>query len=277
MSTSGGSASPLGPLSVGNVVSAGVRIYRSHLQRYFMLALLAYVWLFVPIYGWAKYSAINGQLSRLAFQELINQPESNEESRSFTNPRMWSFLAAGLLMGLIFFGVAIALAIVIGIVAAVGAGLAVGAPALGLLGGLLIFAVSVAAIVFVIWLYARLLIVEVPLAIEPSLDAASTIGRSWNLTKGSVGRIMGVVFVAFLITLLVNVPVQVASFALDAASQASPESPVVALLSLALFVVSVLSGALLLPFWQVIKAVIYYDLRSRREGLGLELRSDRKR
>jgi hypothetical protein len=27
-----------------------------------------------------------------------------------------------------------------------------------------------------------------------------------------------------------------------------------------------------MPFWQSIKAVIYYDLRSRREGLGLQLR-----
>ena len=32
------------------------------------------------------------------------------------------------------------------------------------------------------------------------------------------------------------------------------------------------SGAVVLPFWQAIKAVIYYDLRSRREGLGLKLR-----
>jgi hypothetical protein len=27
-----------------------------------------------------------------------------------------------------------------------------------------------------------------------------------------------------------------------------------------------------MPFWQTIKAVIYYDLRTRREGMGLELR-----
>jgi Ca2+/Na+ antiporter len=31
-------------------------------------------------------------------------------------------------------------------------------------------------------------------------------------------------------------------------------------------------GSLIIPFWQSIKAVIYYDLRSRREGMGLELR-----
>jgi len=31
-------------------------------------------------------------------------------------------------------------------------------------------------------------------------------------------------------------------------------------------------GALVLPFWQAIKAIIYYDLRSRKEGLGLQMR-----
>jgi hypothetical protein len=32
------------------------------------------------------------------------------------------------------------------------------------------------------------------------------------------------------------------------------------------------SNAAILPFLQTVKAVIYYDLRSRREGLGLQLR-----
>ena len=35
--------------------------------------------------------------------------------------------------------------------------------------------------------------------------------------------------------------------------------------------VGLAGGALLLPFWQAIKAVIYYDLRVRREGFGIEL------
>ncbi|MEL7420561.1 MAG: DUF975 domain-containing protein, partial [Cyanobacteria bacterium J06555_3] len=30
--------------------------------------------------------------------------------------------------------------------------------------------------------------------------------------------------------------------------------------------------ALLIPFWQSIRAVIYHDLRVRREGIGLNLR-----
>lgn len=269
MSTTGSSS--LGPLSVGNVVNAGVRIYRSHLQQYFMLALLASVWLFVPIYGWAKYFAISGQISRLAFQELINQPESNEQSRRHTNPLMWRFLVAALLVGLrligIYFLISIAVGVLVGISAALG---------LGILGGLLAGVAFIVGIVFFIRYYSSLIISEVPLAVEPNLTASDSIRRSSSLTEGSIGRIQWVIVVAFLITLLLQVPLQAVSFALQAAQVASPESALIGFLSLVLLVVSVFCGALLLPFWQVIKAVIYYDLRSRREGLGLELR-DRKR
>jgi hypothetical protein len=44
------------------------------------------------------------------------------------------------------------------------------------------------------------------------------------------------------------------------------------LMFLLILALSFLSGAVIVPFWQTIKAVIYYDLRSRREGLGLKLR-----
>ena len=38
------------------------------------------------------------------------------------------------------------------------------------------------------------------------------------------------------------------------------------LLILVGFVLSLLSELLVMTFWQVIKAIVYYDLRNRREG-----------
>jgi hypothetical protein len=38
------------------------------------------------------------------------------------------------------------------------------------------------------------------------------------------------------------------------------------------FAISFSSGAVIVPLLQTIKAVVYYDLRSRQEGLGLKLR-----
>jgi hypothetical protein len=47
-------------LSVGNVVSAGLRIYRDHFKPYYLEALRSYLWVLVPVYGWAKCLAIQG-------------------------------------------------------------------------------------------------------------------------------------------------------------------------------------------------------------------------
>jgi hypothetical protein len=44
------------------------------------------------------------------------------------------------------------------------------------------------------------------------------------------------------------------------------------IVSLLLLGIIIASNAAILPFFQTVKAVIYYDLRSRREGLGLQLR-----
>jgi hypothetical protein len=41
---------------------------------------------------------------------------------------------------------------------------------------------------------------------------------------------------------------------------------------LAAILIFVFLNILAIPFWQSLKAVIYYDLRSHKEGIGLELR-----
>ena len=97
------SSGQTGPLSVGNVVSASLRIYRDHFKSYFGLALVTYLWLLIPIYGWAKYSAISALISRLAFGEVSEKPETVSDAYREVNPGMWSFLWAGILTSLIFF------------------------------------------------------------------------------------------------------------------------------------------------------------------------------
>lgn len=271
------SSNPAGPLSVGNVVSAGVRIYRSHLQQYFTQALIAYLWILVPIYGWAKYSAIAGMISRLAFGELTNQPETLTEARKYTHPRMWRFLGAGILLFFIFIGLYLGAVIAFAILIFAGFAISQAIPGGGfILTPLLAIVALIFFIILLIRVFSRLMIVEVPLAIEPNMSASGSISRSWELTKGSVGRIQWIAVVAFLITLLVNVPVQVISFLLQPATEAATtrgDSGAALLLVLINLVLSFGVGALIMPFWQVIKAVIYYDLRARREGLGLGLRS----
>jgi Membrane domain of glycerophosphoryl diester phosphodiesterase len=266
------SAIQTGPLSVGNVVSASLRIYRDHFKLYFALAFTAYLWLLVPIYGWAKYSAISALISRLAFGEVRENPETINDANREVNPRMWSFLWAGILASLILGGVYLG-GVIAMIILGVAAGAIFGQNTTIIVG--LGVVVVIAFLILYIRILSRLLIVELPLAIESDLDASSAIGRSWELTKGSVGRIQWIVFVAFLISL----PLYIVSNVLTAmlpvvltpllGEGSTLYSLVYAILVIAL---SFGFGAILAPFWQVIKAIIYYDLRSRKEGLGLEIR-----
>ncbi|HHP7232444.1 MAG TPA: DUF975 domain-containing protein [Xenococcaceae cyanobacterium] len=274
-------------LTVGNVVSAGLRIYRDRFAEYFRIALIGYFWVLVPIYGWAKFAAMNGLLARLAFREVIEKPETAKEARRYTKPRMWQFLGAGILAGLIIFsGVLVSYlvlaAVAIGVIAII-------SPAQGnfddsnlLVFGILgILAILIGIFLFFIvttWLVSRYLVVELPIAVEDGVGAGAAIGRSWNLTKGSVIRLQLIVFVAFLISLPISIVIQVASFVLQmiAASLAAAGNDTISSLFAPLFILliyalALASSALILPFWQAIKAVIYYDLRVRKEGLGMEL------
>jgi membrane-anchored glycerophosphoryl diester phosphodiesterase (GDPDase) len=148
-------------------------------------------------------------------------------------------------------------------------------PAATVLVGLITFILGVAAFVAVLWLLTRFYLVEVPLAIEDNVDATSTIGRSWELTQGYVWRILLIGFVAFLIAIPIQILVQILITIIQLIftplmQQGSSFAAV--LFFLLVLGLSFASGAVIAPFWQTIKAVIYYDLRSRREGLGLKLR-----
>lgn len=263
---------PIGPLSVGNVVSAGVRIYRSHLKQYLAVSLVSFLWLLVPVYGWAKFSAVHGTISRHAFQELINQPESINDSRRYANRRMWSFMGVGFMTYVILVGLYIAFAIAFGIVLvlasipiAINPAFVIFTTLVGIVG----FVIGIAAIIRV---YSRIFVAEVPLVMESDVDEAGSISRSWSLTKGAVGRIQWIVVVAFLVTLLLQLPSQIIAFLTRLSASTNPDSATLQLLAVLNLTLSLFSSALILPYWQVIKAVIYYDLRTRREGLGLQLR-----
>lgn len=255
------------PLSVGNVVSAGLRIYRDNFKVYYIEALKSYLWLIIPIYGWAKFAAIQGLLSRLAFFEVMETPESLTDARRQVLPKLWRFLGLGILLGLIFFGfffISFLVIILLGMGAEANAESNVG---VAFLFGALIF-VSILVIIFAsIWLLSRLSFADLAIAIDNVQEATKAISRSWKLSQGFVVKIQTIFFVAFLITIPLSMISNIGSMI---GSIIFGESMLLA--SLINFILSILIGALAIPFWQSIKAVIYYDLLTRKEGLGLSLR-----
>lgn len=277
MSQNFSSAGSTRPLNIGNVVTAGLRLYRSHFKQYLGLAGKACLWSLVPVYGWAKLHTINAVISRLAFAELVNQPETVKAAQEQVRPHLWSFLGAQILVGVLLLVVQFGLSLVqslilnlLGFVAGQSSSLYV----------VLTLIVNLASIAAYIWVYSRLLIPELPLAMESNMDASKAVSRSWDLTQSYVLKLQGVVLVTSLLTLpllsLAMIPLMVAFFTMIAllttsASSAASLGTLFGSFALGIILV-ILASIVISPLWQAVKAVVYYDLKSRREGLGLKLR-----
>ena len=271
-----GSPDPTQPLSVGKVISTGISLYRSHVQDYFFLALKAYLWVLVPVYGWAKFVALTSLISRLAFGELVNQPESISSGQRFVNSRLWEFLVAGVLLFLVGVGLVLGIVIIIFGILGVFWGLIFldeNSAAFLLLG--LITLVGLVVLLACLWIIIRLYLVGAVLAIEENVAGLSAISRSWQLTQGYGWRLWLIYFVGSLITIPAQIMLQVMTSFLQLVF--SPfildEYGLYALLYFVFLLAIIFSiSAVILPFYQTLTSVIYYDLRSRREGLGLKLR-----
>ncbi len=301
MSINPSSHEAIGPLTVGNVVSTGLRLYRSHLKPYFSVALFATLWIILPFvlivplvflfvrqilnltalwliiplwlgiwfYCLSQYLTNSALISRLGFRELLDQPETVNIGRRELNPKNWSFLFQGFCMGLLL----LAFYLIGGIISVIIGGI-IGF-VLGLINPILGTTVSIIISVVIIllgisWFYSRLWLAEVILAVEEGSQVIPSIGRSWELTQTSAFRIQGVFLVTFLVTLpLVLLTGYLPQIMLINVEQGSATYWILYISSL---ILSFVGGAVMMPFWQAIKAVVYYDVRTRREGLGLQLR-----
>lgn len=230
------------------------------------------------LYGSAQYYAISSVIGRLSFQALINQPETSLEARRQVTPRLGQFLALGFLLLLAYLAAylisAIAALIAGGGVGFLTAGILsalINEPVGAVLGIILGFVLGLAILLMaLIWVASRLFIAEVVLAIEPDQTAGSSMSRSWELTQTAIWRIQVVFLATFLIQLpILSVTNYIPSILLELLPLDGALYGVIAVISLLL---SLLGSMVILPLWQAVKGVLYYDLRSRREGLDLSLR-----
>jgi len=299
---------PLGLLTVGNVVNAALRLYGANFRRYLRLSFFAHLWLLLTIfttalaifagiplvnnggivlaagicslslgffiYSMAKYFLELAVILRLCFGELIEQPESNSAGRSQVSKKFWSFLVifisinTQLLLVYVGFG-ALLFAIAIALVLISGDPINPGVIASTILA-IMIFVLFIVATFIIFRLFTRWIVVELPLAVESDFNISQSIKRSWQLTKGSVNRIQAIITVAFLVT----IPLEIAALSISEFTRINLDAGVSNNeIAVGVTVLSTLGvNVVVMPFWQAIKAVIYYDLRNRREGLDIQLR-----
>lgn len=305
------------PLNPGDVVSAALRLYRDRFKVYFSLAAQATLWLglgvavaaaivaialvafpdpvnndlsivavlissvvaLVPLlYGLVQYFMLSAALGRLAFHELINQPETTTAVQQILRPKLGEFFLL-LVQLLVIYIIAYLGAVLLSTLAGGLVGLLIG----GIIGGLTnasiggIFGVSLgflAAFLMLMLILIRvislLFIAEVVLAIEPNQVAGGSIRRSRELSKTSIGRIQIIILATFLIQLPITILTNTLPSLLIAAL---PSSVLLPSIQQTLNVLLSLAASLaILPIWQSVKGVLYYDLRSRMEGLDLQNR-----
>ena len=270
------------PLNVGDVVSAGISLLRTNFKAYIGLSFKAALWYLLPIYGWARGLMILAQIGRLGFREITHQPETVATALRKVEPRLWSFLGVAILVAIIQFAINYAISAVAGALMVPLAGIGAVGGTISALSGLLIIIVQLALFGVQTWFQARFWLYDMIIAMEPDTEATSSISRSWELTNGSAMRVLFVLLIAYLVMspifLLTLVPFL---FTVPFFAGVSPDvgfSPILGtallLAFLAFLVLMFFALVLLTPFMQSIKAVVYYDLRSRREGIDIRL-SDR--
>lgn len=268
-------------LSIGNVVTVALALYRQHLWAYLRLALIAHLWLLVPIYGWARFGALAAAIAHAAVAELMGTEHNLVDSQDHCLGRMWPLWGASILVFLIMVGLLLPISLFVVALGGLVRIISDNAP-LWLVAGLvaLLVLVGLGLLLGYVWVAFRLTVVGMPMVVEPGVGPLRGIERSIQLTGGSVLRLQGIVSVGFLVMLPFQVPVQAAVnviqillFAISTLSGAllSLLLPPFRLLLVPMTVVSfvlpaLFSGALFLPFWQTMMATLYYDLRCRREG-----------
>ena len=253
----------LRPLSIGEILDAGFRLFRNRFGTLVMCVLVPIVPL--TILG----TIIVGSSDPNAFD--VNAPNSDTTSA-----------AVGRLVDQLLSSIAAALAVAACFKAISAAYLGERAGASESLRYALgrFLPLIVAYIVLVVILLPAFLLLLVPgiyLSVKLSMAFPAvvceragpfqSIGRSWNLTRDNWWRVFGTLLVVLIILFVISLALGLVLGALLLSSDSLSE-PAFAILTT---VIGLLIGAITYPLWAAVVTVIYYDLRVRNEGFDLQL------
>ena len=314
-------------LSAGNIVSIAVQVTLDHWRAYTAKSLLTHLWLYLTLggvalvlmigfgmvmasgnagagvlllmviplciygaaFGLARFTATGGLFSRLVYNVLAHQTESEAVSRRQIYSRTWAYLRATLWFSLVTFIVSIAfraIDVVLGVVAApllnalqaATADTAAG-PLMALITTLFALLRLLAELLATYYVTARLWFFDTILALKDGENARASVSRSWERTLNQGWHVTTVMFIGSLVTLpiggLIILPAiillisTVNFFSLEAGFWGNPQGFVFSIIGI--FLMVILGSILMFPLWQAIKAVSYYDCATINAGLTFDL------
>lgn len=141
-----------------------------------------------------------------------------------------------------------------------------------------IFILVVAGVVVSSYLSIKFSVASPAMVLE-NLGVFAAIGRSWSLTRKNFWRLLGINILTTIITSMVAGIFGGIASALSVifvvAGSSSPEDAITSINTayILTMVVSTIAQLLILPFTSSVNALLYIDLRMRKEGLDVELRN----
>lgn len=141
-----------------------------------------------------------------------------------------------------------------------------------------IFILIVAGVVVSSYLSIKFSVASPAMVLE-NLGVFAAIGRSWSLTRKNFWRLLGINILTTIITSMVAGVFGGIASALSVifvvAGSSSPEDAITSINTayILTMVVSTIAQLLILPFTSSVNALLYIDLRMRKEGLDVELRN----
>lgn len=288
----------LRPMEFGEILDGALTLFRRHFGLFLRLS-LAVMWLPIAlaVYWRARFMGLQGatpdqtaaflqsEMAPLIMWSLVwgvvygagmllltaGSIRIISDSYLGREPRIGEALSFGLGKIIPLFLVGLGKSILLGLlavvsVAGVAALIAVGRP----MGGGIVFLVALGGSIGAIWLLLYVAcgyIVTTPVVVLETLPSAfDSFGRSWELTRGAKRRLLGLVFVAWLIASFLP------ALVLQAVGAVWNE-----MIPSAGFAWTVIAAALpvaLAPIIPCVLALAYYDRRVRREGFDLQLLSE---
>ncbi|MFD1507359.1 glycerophosphoryl diester phosphodiesterase membrane domain-containing protein [Georgenia yuyongxinii] len=208
---------------------------------------------------------LTGLLIISVSQSVLGRVISVQDLWTQAKSQVWRLIGLTLLLGLISIAVAAVLTLVLALL--IGGAIASGND--GSAGVMVVLALllMLATAVLAVFLSVRLGLAAPALMLEKT-GVLTSIKRSWSLTSRNFWRIFGVLALAVIIVAVLSSILMIPVAIITALMPTSAVSGAALLVST---VLSVLISALTTPFLSAVLALVYIDVRMRKEGLDVEL------
>ncbi|HEX8496104.1 MAG TPA: hypothetical protein VF661_02825 [Actinomycetales bacterium] len=213
---------------------------------------------------------LSGILIVAVSEAVLGRRPSVTQVWSTARPRLLRLLGLSLLTGLL-------TTVLVGVLIGIGLGLLAVSTEAGVVG--LVIGVP-AAIVVTILLYVRLAFAAPALLLE-GLGVVPALRRSWRLVSGSWWRVFGILLLTGIIATVANGLLQTpfslvggvlaGVLAPASGSSAADMAPTLIITTVAGNIGTVIASTVSAPFSAAVTALLYIDLRIRREGLDVAL------